>query len=178
MRSLVADLFVSLDGFAGGEGTGAFFGYPGPGLERWIAEQLDQPQVIAMGRVTYQALAGMGRLDDRMATLPKLVFSNTLSGPLAWPSTRVVRGDAADAMHDLKQEEGDQLRTIGSITLVRALIESGLVDRLRLMVFPLLLGSAGREPVFAGYSPRRFELADKQVLDSRLVLLEYSPLGS
>jgi dihydrofolate reductase len=111
-----------------------------------------------------------------MSALPKLVFSSTLKDPLAWKNTRLVKRAVADEIRALKQQPGDPLRSIGSISLVKSMIQLGLVDRLRLMVFPLILGSAGREPIFAGYPQASLELIDTKVLDSRLILLEYRPV--
>lgn len=81
-----------------------------------------------------------------MNELPKVVFSNTLQEPLAWGNTRLVRGDLAEQVRALKQQSADPLRSIGSITLVKSMLHLGLVDRLRMTIFPLLLGDAGREP--------------------------------
>jgi hypothetical protein len=77
----------------------------------------------------------------------------------------------------LKRQSGDPLRSIGSITLVKSMLRLGLVDRLRLMIFPLILGEDGREPAFAGYPRAGLGLAATRVLDSRLVLLEHRPAG-
>ncbi len=180
MAELIADLFVSLDGFAGGVGTGPFFGYGGPGLDGWVRAQLDQPHVIVMGRVTYQALAQISATatDDAsiaMTALPKVVVSSTLAEPLAWPNTRLLRGDLATGIGALKEQSAVPLRAIGSLRLVASMTAAGLVDRLRLLVFPLVLGEAGREPAFAGFPRRGLELAGTEVLDSRLVMLEYRP---
>jgi len=181
VRLLTADLFVTLDGFALGEGAGPFFGYAGPELDRWIRDRMDEPQLIVMGRVTYEALAGMSAAatDEgsvRMNELPKVVFSNSLRDPLAWANTRLVPGDLCEGIRALKQQPGDPLRSIGSISLVKSMIALGLVDRLRLMVFPLILGRSGREPAFAGYPDTTLDLVATAVLDSRLTLLEYRPI--
>lgn len=183
MRELTADLFVSLDGFASGINEAAFFGYFGEELGKWIGENIQRPQLLIMGRVTYEALAqftpaGTDPTSLRMNELPKLVFSNTLKQPLAWKNTRVAEGSVADEIKALKKQPGDPLRTIGSISLVKNLMRAGLVDRLRLMVFPVILGTAGREPIFAGYDRTAMELVATTVLDSRLVLLEYGPVRS
>jgi len=180
MRPLTADLFVTLDGFARGEGAGPFFGYAGPELDRWIRDRLDEPQLIVMGRVTYEALAGMPATatdegSARMNELPKVVFSNSLREPLAWANTRLMPGDLSEGIRRLKQQPGDPLRSIGSISLVKSMISLGLVDRLRLMVFPLILGRSGREPAYAGYPDTALDLVASTVLDSRLTLLEYRP---
>jgi dihydrofolate reductase len=180
LREIIADLFVTLDGFAAGVDAGPYFDYGGPELDAWVRNELDQPQVILMGRVTYEALSSisMQATDDvgaSMTELPKVVFSNTLTEPLAWGGSRLLKGDLGSAIRELKSEAGDPIRSIGSLRLVRGLMELALVDRLRLMVFPLVLGSAGREPAFSGHSRRGLELVGTQVLDSRLVVLEYRP---
>jgi dihydrofolate reductase len=181
MRELTADLFMSLDGFASGVNQAAYFGYFGQNLGSWVRDHLEQPQVIVMGRVTYVALAQFSasatdELSVKMSSLPKLVFSRTLEEPLAWKNTRLLKSAVADEIRALKQQRGDPLRSIGSISLVKSMMQLGLVDRLRLMVFPLILGSAGREPIFAGYPHGSLELIDTKVLDSRLILLEYRPV--
>lgn len=180
MSELTADLFVTLDGFASGEDVGPYFGYGGPDLDSWIRANLEPPQVVLMGRVTYKALSGFlpSATDDismRLNALPKIVFSNTLKEPLAWSNTRLMNGDLPEQIRSLKQQSSDPIRTFGSIALVKGLIQLGLVDRLRLMVFPLILGSAGSEPIFADYPRTDPQLIRTEVLDSRLVLLEYRP---
>lgn len=183
MRELTADLFVTLDGFASGVDVGPYFGYFGPELDSWVRTALDQPQLILMGRVTYEALSkipssGTDDVSAKLNDLPKLVVSSTLQEPLAWNNSRLLEGDLADEISALKRQPGEPLRSIGSITLVKNMMQLGLVDRLRLILFPLTLGSAGREPIFAGYPKTGFELIETKVLDSRLVLLEYRPAGS
>jgi dihydrofolate reductase len=180
MTELTADLFITLDGFASGVDVGPYFGYFGPELEGWVRTALDQPQVLVMGRVTYEALAGFSasatdEVSVKMSDLPKLVFSSTLQEPLAWRNTTLVKGDLAEEVCSLKQQAEDPLRSIGSLALVRNMMQLGLIDRLRLMIFPLILGSDGREPIFADYSRTGLELIDSKVLDSRLILLEYRP---
>ena len=110
-----------------------------------------------------------------MRALPKLVYSNTLHEPLAWNNTRLIKGNVGDAITALKQQEGDPLRCISSIRLVKSLAKLGLIDRIRLMVFPLILGEAGNEPIYADYPRLPLELVDTKMLDSRLILLEHRP---
>jgi dihydrofolate reductase len=178
MRDLIADLFISLDGFASGVNEPAFFGYFGKDLGKWVNDRLAEPQVLIMGRVTYTSLAQFSsaatdEVSIRMTELPKLVFSSTLREPLPWKNTRLVKGSLADEIRTLKRKTGAPLRCIGSISLVQSMIELGLVDRLRLMVFPLILGTAGKEPIFAAYRRTGLQLSSTSVLDSRLILLEY-----
>lgn len=174
-------MFISLDGFASGVNEAPFFGCFGQQLGKWISDHLVEPQVLIMGRVTYAALAQFAptakdETSLRMTELPKLVFSSTLRDPLAWKNSRVIRGSVADEILALKQQKsGDPLRSIGSISLVKSMMQLGLVDRLRLMVFPLILGAAGREPIFAAYPRTSLELIKTRVLDSKLILIEYRP---
>jgi dihydrofolate reductase len=178
MAELTADLFLSLDGFAAGVDVGPFFGYGGPELDSWVRDAQTRPQLVVMGRVTYEVMAQISssatdEISTRMNETPKAVFSNTLSEPLTWQNTRLVRGDLGDGMRALKRDSPDPLRSIGSLTLVRGLLELGLVDRLRVAIFPLVLGDAGFEPAFAGYHRVGLELASTRVLDSQIVMLEY-----
>jgi len=180
MGQLIADLFITLDGYASGEGAPAYYGYPGPELERWVDEHLAMPQVLLMGRVTYEALSAIAQNHplegaDRMSELPKVVFSRTLREPLAWDNSRLAKADLVEEVRRLKAESDAPLRTIGSLSVVKGLLEARMVDRLRLTVFPLILGSTGREPVFAGLPDIHLELVDTEVLDARLVTLEYRP---
>jgi dihydrofolate reductase len=107
MGELVADLFTSLDGYAYGEGAPAYFGYPGPDLERWIDEHLATPQVLLMGRVTYEAMSAIVRDQpvegrDRMNELPKVVFSGTLAEPLECNNSQLAKSDLVEEVRSLK----------------------------------------------------------------------------
>jgi dihydrofolate reductase len=180
MAELTADLFVSLDGFAAGVDAGPFFGYSGPELGSWVSDALSQPHLIVMGRVTYQALAAISspatdEVSARMAELQKVVVSNTLAEPLTWANTRLIRGDLGRQIGALKRQSPVPLRSIGSLTLVAGMMRRGLVDRLRVAIFPLILGDAGREPAFAGQARAGLELTGTTVLDSRIIMLEYRP---
>jgi dihydrofolate reductase len=181
VRELTADLFISLDGFASGMNEPPLFGYHGEDLIAWIRENLEKPQMLIMGRVTYAALAQFAvasndELNMRMTALPKVVFSRTLQEPPTWKNTRLVRTSVEEEITTLKHERGEPpLRSIGSISLVKSMIRSQLVDRLRLMIFPVVLGTAGREFIYTGYERTSFELTNSRILDSRLSLLEYRP---
>jgi dihydrofolate reductase len=172
MRELTVDLFSTVDGWAKGRNSPAYYGYDGPDLQAWIAEQVGRPHVMLMGSNTYRALAEAPG-DERMDELPKVVFSRSLTSPLAWRNTTLVTEDVAVAVPRMKNEPGDPLRTVGSLTLVRGLFRLGLVDRLRLMVFPLALGETGEERILDGIPDVNLRLASTTVLDERLVLLDY-----
>jgi dihydrofolate reductase len=171
---LTVDLFITLDGWAAGTDSPAYFGYAGPDLERWILAELREPQLLVMGRRTYEALAPMAQhgTDEataRMNELPKVVLSRTLTDPLDW-NARV-----GTDVRALKDGRGDPLRTIGSVSLVKDLLAEKLVDRLRLVVFPQILGATGAEPTFAGLPDIDLELIRTETLDGRLLVLEYRP---
>jgi len=179
MRELTADLFLSLDGFAAARGYGAYFGYDGPELDTWVRHNFDPGYEILMGRVTYRALAAHSSGEDEVSRLmraaPKAVISNTLREPLTWANTRLLDGAADSAIASMKREAGPPIRTIGSLDLVRSLLRQDLVDRLRILVFPLILADAGLEPFYETLPTTRLELLDTTVLDGRLLLHEYRP---
>jgi dihydrofolate reductase len=180
MRELTVDLFSTVDGWLRGRNSVAFFGYDGPELAAWIGEQLARPQVTLMGANTYRALAqfaaeGTDPASRRMDDVPKVVFSKSLKPPLTWTNTTLVAEDAAVALPAMKQQPGDPLRVIGSRSLVRSLFRLGQVDRVRLMVFPQVLGETGEERLFEGLPDIDLRLVSTEVLDGRLVLLEYAP---
>ncbi|ADB29994.1 bifunctional deaminase-reductase domain protein [Kribbella flavida DSM 17836] len=180
MRELTVDLFSTVDGFGGGGPQSApYWGYGGPELSGWVDEQLATDHVMLMGATTYRQLAEIVADGDdpsfpRMAELPKIVFSSTLRPPLTWANTTIVDEPIETAVPALKQlDDGLPMRTIGSASLIRSLFRQGLVDRLRVMVFPTIHGTAGEGPVFADLPDLRLSLAGTTVLDDRLVLLDY-----
>lgn len=141
MRELTVDEFVSLDGFAADASGDPEFalGWEGPEFARWEQQVLDEPQVIVLGRTTYQNMSGYfpsatGPIAAAMNAHPKLVFSRTLSEPLSWSNARLAARDPATEIAALKQQPGAPLRCIGSVTLAREMMALGLVDRLRLVL--------------------------------------------
>ena len=180
MQTLTVDIFVSADGWAGSESSPGYFGYLGPDLEKWINAELARPQLVVFGRRTYEALAGLPEEAqdaswERMTELDKVVFSSTLT-TASWPNTRI-SDDLTTEVGRLKNEGDVPLRTMGSLSIVRQLLDAGLVDRLRLMTFPLLVGTSGREPAFADVTSADLELVDHRALDGRVLLVEYQPTG-
>jgi len=180
MATLMVDYFSTLDGFAYGEDSEAYFGLSGPGMFDWISEQLDRDHIMIMGANTYRALAGMPAEPDdptaaRMARLRKVVVSSTIEPPLSWENTELNRQDAVAGVRALKEQETGLMRTIGSLSLSRSLLAAGLVDRIRILTFPLILGASGRERIFEGLPDVDLQLVSARTLDGRLQLLEYSP---
>jgi dihydrofolate reductase len=167
MAELTADLFVTLDGYASGENAGQFSGFGGPELEARLGDVLAAPQLVLMGRHTYLAMAAISRpgsdeIGRRMNELPKAVVSNTLTEPLEWQNTRLVSGDLTAKIRALEEISEVPLRTIGSMALVSSMMQLGLVDVLRITIFPITLGPDGREPIYAGYPRSEFELASQR----------------
>lgn len=107
---------------------------------------------------------------------PTLVFSRTLTHS-DWPGVELSAEDAVDEIRRRKQAGGPDLRTSGSLSLVRQFLDAGLVDRLRLMVFPQILVRTGDEPLFRGIGDLALDLVEARVLDGGIVLLDYRPAG-
>jgi dihydrofolate reductase len=151
----------------------------GPELDTWVRHNFGPGYEILMGRVTYQALAAHSSDENEVSRLmraaPKAVFSTPLHEPLTWANTRLLEGDAGTTIAAMKREAGPPIRTIGSLNLVRSLLRLELIDRLRLLVFPLILGDAGLEPFFRDLPTTRLTLQNATVLDGRLLLQEYGP---
>jgi dihydrofolate reductase len=184
VRELRVDMFSTVDGYgAGGPQSAPYWGYGAPGLFEWIHAQLAEEHIMLMGATTYRQMSetvadGDDPTFPRMAQLPKIVFSKTLTQPLTWPNTTIVDESAETAVPALKATaDGVPLRTIGSPSLVRSLFRLGLVDRLRIMVFPTIHGAAGEGPVFAELPDLRLNLIGTTVIDGRLVLLDYRVAG-
>jgi dihydrofolate reductase len=182
-RQLIAELFVSLDGDAFSAKAGPYFDLYGPELGALIEERVAEPQELVMGRRTYQLLGGYAASPESndplarpMDELPKTVLSHDASLPLQWTPARVVGGELPEVIGELKREPGPMLRMIGSVSVVRDLAAAQLLDQLRLVVFPIVLGPDGEEPIFAGHLRTNLELVASRVLDGRLLALDYRPL--
>lgn len=179
--TVTAELLISVDGWSGSDGLPGYFGYFGPELEAWMEEEAHQPHVALMGRTTYQVLAELPEeaKDDgyhRMVRQETVVFSQTLRS-VDWPRARV-SDDLLEEVRRLKEASGPPLRTVGSRSLIRQLLDEKLVDTLRLVTFPLLAGPAGREWAFEGVDSTDFELQNHRVLDDRVLITEYRPTGN
>ncbi|HJT94016.1 MAG TPA: dihydrofolate reductase family protein [Mycobacterium sp.] len=179
------DVFSSLDGFgaAGGNWTG-YWGKQGPELlERRLALYGGEQRMV-FGANTYRAFveilaSGAEEVRDpwvtRMRNLPATVVSTTLQGPLDWPDATVVSGDAVDVVARLKQESEVPLRSHGSLSLNRALMAAGLVDRVQVTLFPVITGQTGMDPIFGGAADFDLELIESRLLDGHTQELIYRP---
>ena len=181
------DVFSSLDGFgaAGGDWTG-YWGKQGPELLEHRRSVYDEEQRMVLGANTYRAFARMlatnaegSEVRDpwvtRMAILPATVVSTTLAEPLDWHDAEVASGDAVDVVARLKAESGVPLRSHGSLSMNRALMAAGLVDRVQVTLFPVITGQTGLDPVFAGAADFDLELLEQRTLDGDVQELVYRP---
>jgi dihydrofolate reductase len=107
--------------------------------------------------------------------MPTTVLSSTLEGPLDWPDATVVSGDAVDVVTRLKEESDVPLRSHGSLSLNRALMAAGLVDRVQVTIFPVIAGQTGVEPIFQGAADFDLELLESRTFDARTQELTYHP---
>jgi dihydrofolate reductase len=107
--------------------------------------------------------------------MPTTVVSRTLHGPLDWPDATLASGDAVAVVARLKQESAVPLRSHGSLSLNRALMAAGLVDRVQLTIFPVISGQTGAEPIFQGAADFDLELLESRTLDGRTQELIYRP---
>ncbi len=179
MPELLIDFITSLDGYGAAEGWPGWWGLEGPEYLAWLAAQPEAEYTILMGANTYRLMTGLADDGepgtDALAGFSKIVFSTTLKAPLSWPNTQLVDGDAVASVRELKESDAPPMRTIGSLTLCRALLKAGIVDRLRVVVFPVITGATGRERIYDGYPDVALEMIGSQTFDGRLQLVEYRP---
>jgi dihydrofolate reductase len=182
------DVFSSLDGFASYDDAdwGPYWGKDGPEfLDRRLA-QYSEEQRMVFGANTFRLMmemVGTSRVPSealdpvnaRMRSMPTTVLSSTLEGPLDWPDATVVSGDAVEAIARLKKESDVPLRSHGSLSLNRALMAAGLVDRVQVTVFPIIAGQTGVEPIFGGAADFDLELIESHTFDGRSQELIYRP---
>ncbi len=186
MANLIVSEFVTLDGVMeapGGEPghphSGWVFDFMGPEQEQYKLQEVLDADALLLGRVTYEGFSAAwpersGPFADKMNSMPKHVVSTTLEDP-AWNNTSVMR-DVREVA-GLKKQEGGPIVLAGSRTLVHGLMEHGLVDEFRLMIFPVVLGSGAR--VFPETPDKtELELVDTQAFASGVVVHTYRTQGS
>jgi dihydrofolate reductase len=187
---LMVDLIISLDGYASAEGWPGWWGLEGPEYLAWLEEEGTKNYTFLLGANTYRLMSGMsqeaaagdagysaneGASLTGLAAVPKVVFSSTLKAPLTWPNSELVTVDAVEALTEMKRTRTGTLSTLGSLSLCRSLLAAGLVDRFRLVVFPVITGRTGRERIYDGYPDVALDMVDSRTFDGRLQLLEYVP---
>lgn len=185
MRKLVSFMVVTLDGYT--EGPNGEFDWPNVDDEfnEFAISQLNDIDTLLFGRVTYEGMASYWptpaaieddpAITDMMNSVPKVVFSTTLD-KADWENTTLVKGNVADEISKLKQQPGKDLAVFGSSDFTVSLLEQGLVDDLRVLVNPILLG-AGKS-LFTGLDNRvPLKLQTTTTFSSGNVLLSYRPAG-
>jgi len=179
MPELLVDFITSLEGYGAADGWPGWWGLEGPEYLAWLADQPEADYTILMGATTYRLMSDFAAAGepgtDALAGMSKVVFSSTLSEPLSWANTRLVARDAVEAVRELKDDGAESMRTLGSISLCRSLVSAGLVDRFRVVVFPVITGATGKDRIYDGYPDVALELVSSRVFDGRLQLLEYVP---
>jgi dihydrofolate reductase len=177
---LLVDFITSLDGYGAAEGWPGWWGLQGPEYLAWLGDQPEAGYTVLMGANTYRLMSGLAVEGEpgteALAEMSKIVFSRRLQEPLTWANTQLVRRDAAQFVRELKDDEGaSSMRTIGSLTLCRSLLEAGLVDRFRVVVFPVITGSTGSDRIYDGYPDVALDMITSRTFDGRIQLLEYVP---
>ncbi|MDR6636804.1 dihydrofolate reductase family protein [Paenarthrobacter nitroguajacolicus] len=188
--TLTVDLIISLDGYASAEGWPGWWGLESPEYLAWLEEEGKKEFTTLMGANTYRVMSGMseqatgadsgfseeeGAALTGLAAMGKVIFSSSLQEPLAWPNSELVRGDAVEAVRRMKEAGTGRLMTLGSLSLCRSLLVAGLVDRYRLVVFPVITGRTGRERIYDGYPDVSLEMVGSRTFGGGLQMLEYIP---
>jgi dihydrofolate reductase len=182
MAELISELIVSLDACARGTQSPGYYGFDGPDLAEWRKTNSAQPHRMLIGRRTYEMLASLphaARDDGWRATAEAQgwLVSSTVK-QTDWPHLKVVAGDLEGFVRELKQDDGPELRILGSLSIVRQLATAGLLDRIKLVICPLVVPKTGVEPTFEGWPDTAFEMASMKVLDGRLLLVDYRLAGA
>jgi dihydrofolate reductase len=182
------DIFSSLDGYGSVDGGdwGGYWGKQGPELLDHRLASFEPEQRMVFGATTFRQFVEMlaSSTEDadvrdpwvtRMINMPTTVVSSTLEEPLDWADATVASGDAVDIVARLKEESDVPLRSHGSLSLNRALLAAGLVDRVQVTLFPVITGENGTDPVLAGATDFDLELLESTTLDGRIQELVYRP---
>jgi len=189
MGRIVVTEFVSLDGVMEDPGGSEDFKYGGWSFEISRGDEGDQfkldealnSDALLLGRKTYEGFADAwpsreGEFADKFNNMPKYVVSSTLKDP-DWTNSTVLDGDLAKEVSKLREDVDGDIVVHGSAQLVQALVERGLVDELRLMVFPVVLG-AGKRLFGETSDKRRLRLSDSKTVGDGVQILTYEPAGT
>ncbi len=178
--TFTVDFFCSVDGYGMANGWPGYWGKEGPEVIEDRVRTFAQEQVLVFGATTFRQFSTFVTMFDEpyydsLNELPKIVFSSTLEEPLAWQNSTVIDEDAVTAIERLKRTTDVPMRSHGSISLNRALLAAGLVDRIEVMMFPAVSGRAGDAALFHGGAELDLELIESTVLDGRTHKLVYAP---
>ena len=179
MQQLTVDFIISLDGYGAAEGWPGWWGMESPEYLEWLAQSPGKDHPILMGAKTYRLMSGFAVSGEpgteELTAMPKVVFSSTLTEPLDWANTTLVSTDPVAAVRAMKEESDRPLRTLGSVSLCRTLLQAGLVDVYRVVIFPVITGATGADRIFDGYPDVRLQLTESHTFEGGLQLLEYEP---
>ena len=181
MRKVVASELVSLDGVMGSPQEWAF-SYSDDEMEQANASGMAASDALLLGRATYQEFASYWPYQnsadqpytDYLNSTPKFVVSTTLEEPLEWQNSTLIKGNLAEEITELKRLPGKDITIIGSAALVQSLLADGLLDELRLMVHPLVLGG-GKRIFEDGSDQKALELLDSKSFATGVLYLTYRP---
>jgi dihydrofolate reductase len=189
MGKIVVTEFISLDGVVEDPGGSEDFKHSGWSFEiergdegnQFKLDETMSAEALLLGRRTYEGFADAwpsreGEFADKFNNMPKYVVSSTLKDP-EWTNSTVLDGDVADEVSKLREEHDGEVVVHGSVQLVQALIEHGLVDELRLMVFPVVLG-AGKRLFGETSDKRRLKLAESKTVGDGVQILTYEAAGT
>ena len=181
------DIFSTLDGYGSYTANadwGGYWGKQGPEFLNHRLALYSAEQRMVFGANTYRQLAQLlgssaepelDPVNARLRGLPVTVLSSTLKGPLDWPDATVMSGDAVEVVARLKKQSEVPLRSNGSLSLNRALMAAGLVDRVQVTLFPVITGQTGLDPIFQGAADFDLELVENRTLDGHIQELTYRP---
>ena len=175
MRNIIVTEFLSLDGVM--ENPAWTFPYWNDEIAAFKGEETDASDALLLGRVTYEGFAAVWpSSDDEGAAyfngVRKYVVSTTL-GSADWNNSVLIKDNVMDEISKLKQGDGKDIAVHGSATLAQSLIQHNLVDRIRLLVYPVVLGEGKR--LFNEQSAATFELVESQTFSGGVLALEYAP---
>ena len=180
------DVFSTLDGCASYDDAdrGPYWGKTGPRFLEHREATTQEEQRLVLGAATFrQFQALLGGLDEaeldatnlRLKTMPTTVVSSTIADPVDWPDATIETGDAVEIVTRLKETSAVPLRSHGSLSLNRALLAAGLVDRVQVTIFPVIAGRTGVEPILAGETDFDLELLESRTFDGQVQELVYRP---
>jgi dihydrofolate reductase len=180
MRKIIVEVEVSVDGAMGGENVDFWkqnFPFHSADLQEYLNALLFMPDALLMGRKTYEFFAKVwpardGKDADRINCMPKFIASRTQKEPLQWNAT-LIKGDVAEEIRKLKQEPGKSLLQYGVGELTSTMLKYGLVDELRVLVYPFAFGEGPR--IFEHMGVNTLRLLDTKTFSSGVVALHYQP---
>ena len=180
MRKLIVSTQASMDGVIENPQNWVF-DYVNDEFFKYASDQLFAADMLIMGRVTYEGFAdawpareGADAFADRMNGLPKYVASRTLKGPLTW-NANLIQGDVAQEVAKLKEGSGGTILQYGSGELTRTLLQHGLIDEFRVLVYPVAVGAGLR--IFENIGQTPMKLLETKTFNTGVVILHYQPVN-